>query len=229
MMKRWILSVAVLLALSGIAYCAFAWEANLSWQPNTEADLNKYTLKRLPVHPCPTTNVAAAFAQATVRDLPKTSTSTPDSIPDNVAGACWGLTASDVTGNESGLSNLVSKAKPTPPVGLGLAQNFRFDNGVLRWDAATGAVSYYLRVHKEGTPYDCPTMTVCMPDSAPFAGTEFSIAALIEPNTKYDAWIHSRSASGQITAESAGIVFTTPAAADTVAPASPTELTVTTE
>ncbi len=116
--------------------------------------------------------------------------------------------------NESPPSNSVSKlfartvSVLPPPTGLSVSA-FTF-----KWNPVPGALSYALRVHEAGTPYEpCSSLTFC----GDIVGTSKVIN--LKPGVTYDIWIHTRSLAGLST--SATLTLDTPAI-DTVKPAAPT-------
>lgn len=203
--KKVIIAIIILLLAVGRAYMAFAWDNTLKWNPNTESDLQGYRLYRAPVDTCPDPK-SLRFDQddVVVTELGNV-TEVVDGVPDSQAGAAYVLTAFDKTDNESDYSNCVARPKP---ITLTAVTNFRYEDGIMKWDGVKDAVGYLLRVHEQKTPYDpCSSMAVCTPNNNAIKTTSFSLVALTKPGKMYDAWIHPVGKAGEV-GPSAGTMFT---------------------
>ena len=203
-MTRWIKALLTLILMAPMA--ASGWEANLTWNPNTESDLAGYKIYRELI-PCPTTG--GLSSAKTMVDVGNVTAYKDSTIPDTAANACYGASAYDTSANESGISALAGIAKPAAPPVIPVPTNFTYANGKFTWDAMPGATGYLLRVHEDGTPYEpCDVVLVyCNTPSNPIPTNEKAIA--LKPSTKYDAWVHTL--VGTAFGESQGMAFTTPA------------------
>lgn len=217
-MRTLLLLLSLLLTM---AMPASAADVTLSWNANTESDLAGYKIYRS------TISGRYGAPEATVGKVTTYTLTLPQLAVDTTY--FFAITAVDLAGNESKMSNEVSKvvaALPPPPPVLAAPANFRYDAGTIRWDAVTGATGgYFLRVHEAGTPYDpCSAMTFCNETVGSLMAT--SKVLTLKPNTLYDMWVHAVAADGTV-GESSGNSFTTPAAPVDLPPAPPTGLQIT--
>ena len=103
-----------LLPLALVCVWLSAAAFTLQWNPNAETDLTTYRLYRKS-EPCSSMNTPAY-----VKDVGlATGTQDTPEAPAVTTTYCWGVTAMNLAGQESGLSNLVEKtwdvAPPPPP------------------------------------------------------------------------------------------------------------------
>lgn len=201
-MTRWLKALLTLVLMAPIA--ASGWEANLTWNPNSESDLAGYRLYR-GLFPCPATG---ALPNPAYQDVGNVLLFKDSAIPDTATDVCYDITAYDLSGNESGHSTKAGLSKPVPPITA--PTNFTQANGVFTWDAVIGAAGYLLRVHEDGTPYDpCDVvLTFCNTPSTLITTT--SQAVTLKPSTRYDAWIHAVTPAG-VVGPLTGYSVTTPA------------------
>lgn len=149
---RILLSFILLLVMGWYpSFTQAAPTVNLSWSPNTEKDLDSYTIYRGMIN-CdsqgplqPLITVDKAVTSFTDTTLPATTTQ-----------ACYRLTAKDLSGNESLQSDQVSKSfpvtpppPPPPPVPtVHIAQNIKVETdgttATFSWIPGSCTVSYQL-------------------------------------------------------------------------------------
>jgi hypothetical protein len=188
--------------------------AVLQWDANTESDLAGYKLYRGNL-PCP--NEGPRQLLVTVG---KVTTYTDTTIPITWLDACYWLIAFDTSANPSPFSIPAGKKFALP---LPAPVTFTQDKGTFTWSLVPGATGYLLRVHKAGTPYEpCSGMTFC---NEVFTLTTTSQIVVLEPNTKYDAWVGGHDSTGR-PGETSGTSFTTPVP-DVTPPVEPGGLKVT--
>lgn len=190
----WKALVCVMLQVS----TALAVDVTLTWKPNTESDLAGYKIYR-GVGTCVTAMSGAATTLLTT--LGKVTTYVDSAIPSTAMGTFYEVTAYDLSGNESGKSNMACKdavvvVLPPPPSGLSVVLN------MFSWNAELTATSYLLRVHEEGTSYDpCESMTFCG------EVTTTSKTLALVAGKRYDWWIHSKNVNGYGSSNGGSFVY----------------------
>jgi len=107
--------------------CETGWAADavLTWTANTETDLAGYKLYRANQSCTASGPLAPLMVNGAPAQVGKVNSFTDTNLSPFDGTLCWEISAFDLSGNESGRSNRVSKVlntlPPLAPLGLGVA------------------------------------------------------------------------------------------------------------
>ena len=197
----WIVVSAMLYALLVSHLDAFAGVAILTWDPNTEPDLAGYN-----VHYGTVSGTYSVVANAG-----NTATYTVTGL--GVGTYYFAVTAYDTSGNESGVSNEVSKSvvDTTPPVISAITAGAITNAGAtITWTTDEGSTS--LVEYGTTTAYGS-----ILAETTGFVTAHSRVLTALSSATTYHYRVRNRDAAGNL-GTSGDLTFTTTAAPDTTAP-----------
>jgi parallel beta-helix repeat protein len=204
-------ALGVLIGLMMTVFVGSVWagQAVLSWSPNTEPDLGGYK-----VHYGTASGVYTTIVDVGLTGTPSAPQHTVTGLTDGVT-YYFAVKAYDLSGNESGFSNQVSKTvsgtDTTPPVISAISSGSITSSGAtITWttnEPADTQVQYgTTSSYGSSTPLNTSLITS---HSAGLSG--------LSPSTTYHFRVLSRDAAGNL-AQSADNTFVTTSAPDTTAP-----------